>query len=191
MTQFTLADMEPRTPPPVRPERPAQKTASPPQPDMSTPAASGLEYCTTCGAVGPVEFDICADEPNIDACAACIRHRHEQHGLRGGGFERNGDTIRFYSQTTGIETCALRHVVRVHLGIMANNVFPYSINLIDDAGRWHCYGVTKECGELVISTLGLTFRKDDVNGIDEWNPASPPEHASRSTNIVEGEHHGS
>jgi hypothetical protein len=124
--------------------------------------------CPACKQVKPREFDICPDEPNAELCAGCIRARHAAHGLRGTGFEIDGEWVSFYSQTTGMERFKVADIYRVFPGILGDNtVFPNCINVMGPMhypnGRteWsaHCFGVTKEFSDWLINTFTWTKKK--------------------------------
>ena len=155
--------------------------------------------CPGCGQQNQLEFDICHGERNAQLCAACIRKRHETHGLAGNGFEIAGEWVTFYSQTTGIERFKTQDIYRVFRSLAiigANAVFPYSIGVMGPIGypngrtEWgrHCFGVTTEFGDWLKSNFA--WKKVNLFGSEsdeawERQPAADSGPASLASSRLE------
>jgi hypothetical protein len=117
--------------------------------------------CPICHELKPKYYDICDKENNVTACDECVIKRHAKHGYRWPGYVDLGDSIQFYSQTTGLETKEYSKIVRVMDGLCLNSpLFPQSINVIDEKYGWNCFGITDECAQFLIQKLELV-RQDD------------------------------
>jgi len=123
--------------------------------------------CPNCNQVKPKFFDICPHESNADICIDCIRARHKKHGMKDTGFWIDGDTVRFYSHTTGIEQRKLDEIFRVCFGTcFSNPVFPYNLNCADPKYESNCFGITKEFGDWLIANIEWTKTKTAKDSID-------------------------
>jgi hypothetical protein len=126
--------------------------------------------CPICHELKPKIYDICDKEANVTACEECVIKRHQKHGYRSPGYADLGDSIQFYSQTTGLETVGYDKVVKVFDSIcLGSPIFPMCIQVMETRhytdGRSYestgCYGVTEDCAQFLIQKLEMV-RQDDV-----------------------------
>ena len=139
---------------------PFSKYSAPPEAEKEEKEAG--ETCPSCGKVGVVETD--AGLTTSRSCPSCIWKKHKLEEGKP-DFSLKGDTVRFYSATTGWVEYPLKDIARLFGSIIGNSVFPYSINIIngydhkDGTKSLNCLGITKEFGEWLLSNPNLNFKK--------------------------------
>lgn len=116
--------------------------------------------CPICRELKPKYFDVCHNDRNVNACEECLIIRHQKHGYRWPGYVDMGDSIQFYSQTTGLETIPYDHVISVSDGLCFNTpLFPSTIHTKSKPCD-STYGITDECAQFLIVKLDMV-REDD------------------------------